>query len=641
MVDVWNELGKALGRALKPLAEMPKAVWKAFGDAAGGLIEGFRDAAGGLRDSTKPIIEGLMPNIFEEATAALSEGSPPKEIKESVDKFIKQLMKMVEKESKTTGKSLPTAAELATRQAALAGGITGMYALTHAISMALDASHPLKDWGFKSAVMDMMYQFKMSEVIGPMISAPIWASVVAPLRMRANADYPYQVPGTGVLPYLVAKGIIDDETYKLNMKYSAYDASWSDAMLENTWRYPDFSDMRTLIHRGAKTWADARAVLAKTLVKAEYLDAYEKLLPSVPGSGDLVDMAVREAYQPRSGDEEMPGRFVAEMAKQGFDQEACLWFWRKHWVLPGVGQVYDMYHRGIRMPQTLAEFLKVADYAPEWRKPLEELSWKLPGRIDARWLYKWGEIGVDELRDLLEKEGLSKEWSGRVAVATAKNQYLSDINREIGNIKADYARGYSVEATLRGDLKALGMRGEIVEYHVADALADRVRSIRDSRLATLRVQYSRGAITLADAITEAEKVVVDKEARDAWVEALPTAKQVMIMEETSTTDTNRLVTNVKYDYVRGYVEKPAMVSRLQLLGLPDTVIEYHVMDADEDRQRKRNDDRLIVIKGMWMKDVETDFDVITGWVTPIIVEKEARDLWLSDAYFDKFRTVTR
>jgi len=238
------------------------------------------------------------------------------------------------------------------------------------------------------------------------------------------------------------------------------------------------------------------------------------------------------------------------------------------------------------------------------------------------------------------KDGLNPEYADRVASAMAKQQFLTDINRETANIKADYARGYSVETSLRRDLGALGMRAEIVEYHVQDALADRKRSILDGQLMTLRAQFSRGAITLAQAIADAEKIIVDREARDAWVAELPTSKQVMIVEETFTTEANRLVTNAKYDYVRGYVEKPALVSRLQLLGLPDAVIDYHVMDADEDRQRKRSDDRLIVIKDMWMKDVETDFNRIEEWVKPIIVDGEARTLWLQDAYFDKFRTVT-
>jgi len=84
-----------------------------------------------------------------------------------------------------------------------------------------------------------------------------------------------------------------------------------------------------------------------------------------------------------------------------------------------------------------------------------------------------------------------------------------------------------------------------------------------------------------------------------------------------------------------------MVSRLRLLELPDAVIDFHVLDADEDRTRKRSDERLIVIKDMWMKDIETDFNQIEMWVGEVIVDEEARNLWLDDAYFDKFRTVTR
>ena len=123
--------------------------------------------------------------------------------------------------------------------------------------------------------------------------------------------------------------------------------------------------------------------------------------------------------------------------------------------------------------------------------------------------------------------------------------------------------------------------------------------------------------------------------------ALPTAKQVVIMEETFGTEINRLVANAKYDYVKGYITKSDMVSRFGLLDLPDGVVEFHVMDADEDRERQRNDERLIVIKDMWMKDVETDFDIIEGWVDPIIVEATAQDLWLSDAYFDKLKAPLR
>jgi len=443
-----------------------------------------------------------------------------------------------------------------------------------------------------------------------------------------------------VLPYLRAKDIILGPTYQLSMRYNAFDQEWSDRMLENTWRYPDFGDMRTMIHRGVKTWDDARAALKMNLIAEEYIDAYKTIIPSIPGVGDLVRFAVREAYPDAKTFTEHYAKMSTWIAAQGYDQYFADAFWTAHWVIPTVSQADELLHRGEISEAEHTGLYILNDIRPEDIPALRRLTWSLPGRIEARWMFRWGEIDVSDLRDYLVKDGLNPEYADRVASAMAKQQYLTDINRETANIKADYARGYSVEAGLRRDLSALGMRSEIVEYHVQDALADRKRSILDGRLLTLRAQYSRGAITLAKAIADAEEIIMDKEARDAWVAALPTAKQVMIVEETFTTEANRLVTNAKYDYVRGYLEKPAMVSRLQLLGLPDAVIEYHVMDADEDRQRKRNDDRLTVIKDMWMKDVETDFNQIEEWVKEIIVDEEARTLWLQDAYFDKFRTVT-
>jgi hypothetical protein len=639
VVDVWEELGKAVGRALKPISDIGASVWRSLGGAMQGLVGDLMGSAGSIKTTQQPTITGLIPDVLAEATAALSEESPPKEVKEAVDKMILQLTKKIEKESKTKAGSVPTMVDLAKSQAALVAAVTTMYAATHAISIALDASHPFKDWGFKSAVMDMLFQFKLGDVVGPMIQAPIWSGVIVPLRMRWNEMYPYDIPASGTLPYLRLKTLITEDEYNLNMKFHALDETWAKALKDNAVRYPDWADVRTMIHRGKKTWADAKDVLEKSLIKSDYIAAYEELLPSIPGPGDLVDMAVREAYQERSGDGEMPERFVTEMAKWGYDRDACLWFWRKHWRLPGVDQVYDMGHRTIATPQTIEQFLKWADYAPEWRAPLEKLSWRLPGRIDARWLARWGEIDEAGLADLLQKAGLASEWAPRVAKAVYKNQYIADINRQVSNIKADFVKGTVLEAGLRSDLAALGIAQTFVDYHVTDALEDRTRAQKDDRLSLLKARYTRGAVTMATVIVEAEQIILDKDTRDLWLQALPELKQEKAVEETYAEDINRLVANVKADYVQGTILKDALVKRLQFLGLPDQVIQYQLMDADEDRARKRATERLDVIKDMWLKDVEADFDVITGWVKEIVVDEEARENWLSDVYFQKMKAV--
>jgi len=638
MADVWKELGAAVGRALKPLADMGAAIWTGFGDAYGDLVRGFMAGAEGLKTAVEPTVTGLLPDVFDKAAEALGEDSPDPKTKEAVDKFIKSLMEMIEKEAKTEGKSLPTGAQLATTQSKLVAGIIGMYAATHAVSIALDATQPLKDWGFKTAIMDMLYQFNMREVIGPMIQAPIWASVVTPMRMLARAKNPYDVPGTGVLPYLRVKDLITDEEYKLNMSYHALDASWADHMLENTARYPSFSELRTMVHRGDMTWEMAELALEKSLVHVGFLAAYEGLVPSIPAVSDLIRFAVREAYPDATTFTEHYAKMSEWMGKIGYDQYFADASWTAHWIIPSIGQADDMLHRGMITEEQHTGLYILNDIRPQDIDRLRALTWSLPGRIEARWMFRWGEIDATDLRDFLVKSGLDPEYADMAARAMAKNQFLSDINRQVANIKGDYARGYSVEATLRADLAALGQRSEIVEYHVIDAMADRTRAMHDEELRTLRAQYARGALTMADIVTMVTPIILDEEARAAWLAALPTAKQVVIMEETYGAEVNRLVANAKYDYVRGYTTKPNMVDRLTLLDIPETVIMFHTMDADEDRNRRHLDKRLAIIEEGYIDDLIT-WEGVQSMAREILVDAEAYALFLDEVWLNKHKAV--
>lgn len=638
MVDVWKELGIAVGKALKPLADMSQAIWTGFGNAAEGLIKGFMGGVKDIKTDVEPTVTSLITGLVDSGSTSLGEDSPPKEIKESVNTFVTSLMDMIEKQSKTKGESLPTDAELAKTQAGLVASIIGMYAATHAVSIALDATHLIKDWGFKTAIMDMLFQFKMSDVIGPMIQAPIWASMVTPLRMRARFNNPYEVPGVAVLPYMVAKGIITDVDYKLNMKYSAYDATWSDHMLENTWRYPSFGELRTMVHRGTATMEDVKSALTKNLVHADFLDGYQELVPSIPAVSDLIRYAVREAYPDAVTFEEHYAVMSGWMAKTGYSQYFADAAWTAHWEIPSIGQADEMLHRGMITEEEHRALYILNDIRPQDIDSLRALTWKLPGRIESRWAFRWGEIDVTDLRDFLVKDGLDPVYADQVATAMAKNQFLSDINRQIANIKGDYARGYSVETSLRSDLEALGMRSEIVEYHILDAVSDRTRSIHDDELRTLRAQYARGALTMAEIIGTVTPIIIDEVARDAWLAALPTAKQVVIMEETFGTEINRLVANAKYDYVRGYIEKAAMVSRFTFLDLPDGVIEFHVMDADEDRGRQYKDKSLGHVEEGYVDDL-ISWEDVQSMAKPILVDEEAYNIWLDGVWLNKHKAV--
>ena len=178
------------------------------------------------------------------------------------------------------------------------------------------------------------------------------------------------------------------------------------------------------------------------------------------------------------------------------------------------------------------------------------------------------------------------------------------------------------------------MRSDIVEYHVLDALDDRIRSIADNELRTIRSQYARGALTMDVIIEAVGGIIVDEVARAAWLEALPTARQVVIMEETFGTEVNRLVANVKYDYVRGYVKKPTLVHRLKMLDLPATAIDFHVMDGDEDRLRRHNDKRVAIIEEGYIDDLIT-WENVEEMAAEIIVDEAGLSLFLDEVWLNK------
>lgn len=520
MGDVWEELGRAIGHMFKPLFELPGQLWKSLAAGAGDLMRSLLAGIGTTKADTKATISPYMTEILDEASAAVGPGSPPKEIEEAAKKFADALLKKMQESVPKKGSSPPTLEELQVSVALITAGSFGLYAGTHAISMALDAIHPIKDWGFKAATMDIMHTFSVQDVVGPMVQAPLWSGVIAPLRMRMNQLHPYAVPGTGDLARLRAQGLIEKELYTEAASYYALDAEWADRMLKSQERVPDFGDLREMLWRKAKTEPEVRAALMKNQVRSDFIDAYLELTKAKVGSGDLITMVVREAFQARAGDEEMPQRFVDEMTKWGYDRDACLWHWRSHWRLPDLASVFDMHHRAIPMPYTIDAFLKWADYSPEWRGPLEKLSWRIPGRIDARWMYRWGVIDVDGLRDLLVKGGLDPEYAPDVAAATAKNQWLTEINKLRDNSKSDYAKGFITEEQLRADLEALGYPPEWIEFHVRDAVEDANRAYNVAYVDQVGDGYLKDLITEEELMTSLGEVIVRPEVLDLEVRRL-------------------------------------------------------------------------------------------------------------------------
>ena len=108
------------------------------------------------------------------------------------------------------------------------------------------------------------------------------------------------------------------------------------------------------------------------------------------------------------------------------------------------------------------------------------------------------------------------------------------------------------------------------------------------------------------------------------------------MEETFGTEINRLVANAKYDAVKGYIEKAELVGRLQLLDLPDEVIEFHVLDAMEDRARAHNDKQLQHIEEGYVDDI-ISWEQVESMARPILKDDDAYKIYLDGVWLNKHK----
>lgn len=484
------------------------------------LATGMAGALAGVRGAVEPLFSGVASGIMGALTGAVKPGSPDEEIEKAAKEFTDTFMKRMAELSKTEAGSVPSLAELLPKASSIVALNMGAAVAAEVAGTALDQANPMKNIGFANIAMDLVASVQMPAMIGPILSGPVWPGVILPMRYRYNEMYPTSIPDARWLPDAAARGALSEDDYRQAMKFHALDASWASAMLAAAYRTPLFSDLQLMYWRGVIGEDQVGEALARQGMLPELILPYLMVMERVPGPGDLVRMAVREAFDERPGDEEIRPTFIAQMGLQGYIEEAVYWFWRAHWVLPSVGQVFDMYHRGIEMPMSVTEYLKWADYAPEWRAPLERLSWSLPGRIDARWMFRWGKIGVGELQDLLEKQGLDPAWSGRVADATAKNQWLTEINRLRDNVKRDFVKGYVTDGQLRANLEGLGYPPEWIEFHVRDAIEDGERELKDDIVRALGDGYMKDLVTDDELEASLKAVIVQPRAAQMEMERL-------------------------------------------------------------------------------------------------------------------------
>ena len=137
---------------------------------------------------------------------------------------------------------------------------------------------------------------------------------------------------------------------------------------------------------------------------------FEKMTTLIPGIGDLISMAVRDAWNDTAAakfgyDEDFPTEVGQWTEKQGLSGAWAKRYWRAHWNLPSPQMGYEMMHRlreGVTKDpftrETMELMLRIGDYPKFFRDKMIEISYNPYTRVDVRRMYKLGILDRDQVK---------------------------------------------------------------------------------------------------------------------------------------------------------------------------------------------------------------------------------------------------
>jgi len=207
-----------------------------------------------------------------------------------------------------------------------------------------------------------------------------------------------------------------------------------------------------------------------------------------------------------------------------------------------------------------------------------QLIFRMPDKLDARWMRRWGIIDSDEHRELLKFEGLHPDWLDRVALAEKMNM-LSDERTEVKSaLRSQYLMGLISSQVLQSKLREVFYTPEETEMLI--------------RAAEERYRYD-----------------LTKDAIDA----------------------------AKYSYRLGYTTKEQLAQQLTDLGISaekvQRILGIETARAVETRREALQESIYIYGRDTVIKRFRE------GLTTPTEVEQELRLIGYQDRQIPHFRTI--
>ncbi len=621
--DVLGGVADWIGKFIEKLAEG----FHSLGDVVGGIVNGieglgsaltgtvsgaFHDFTGFLSDQLERVFDWLL-NLGKHVAGGaknVMEGAwdEIKSLAEWVFKKLKEGFSALTELTKPGWEQANSTPEVINHTLSIVLRVMGM-AIPFAVAIiAGELIHPLKELGFGHAAA-LLWEASNFSVIGEdLIKTITYALMTLPLRYTLYYISTPRIPEEEMIFPLIERGVLDKDTFIDVFKKMGYSDYWGELYWATHWEEPSVWDLTKMLWRGLISEEEFKKWLKYIGYEPSLWDKFLALTQQIPPASDLIDFVVKEAF-PLEQLPEAPAEFVKYMKMQGYDEKWARAYWWVHWRMPSFEQLQEAYFRGIISLDEFRKYIVWWDYAP-FKRPgisksdreiMEELIYRMPDKLDIRFMLRWGIIDTEEAAKLFKMTGIHPDWVEKVAEANFMNLFQDERTQLRNAILSMYRDGYLTEEETRQLLLEARFTQEETEILLKAYKMNKEKDLNDLLLDYYKQLFKKGLITKSQFIGDLVNQGWDEALIRKMADLLEVMYQKVERPDETKDDRNRVRTQLVNMYKEGYITEDELRAELEALQFSPDEIELTVKEANLKYQYDYNSDLVKVLKTAFKK----------------------------------------
>ncbi len=287
--------------------------------------------------------------------------------------------------------------------------------------------------------------------------------------------------------------------------------------------------------------------------------------PLIPGSGDLVNMVVKEAFVPelRTPAPEIFSKFMAEA---GFDEFWSTTFWTAHWKPLDLQIITEMFHRKIITEDDFIRRLIILDFRPDDTEIVKQWLFRLPNRVEARIMARFGLLTDEQLNEIIRSEGVREDFVEPLRVMMQEFNLTSVFSKTETAAISGFEDGILTESDTIKLLQQIKRPPGVIEQEIPLMRLKRQLDFKRRQIAIVTSAAKKDIITPEMAEQEYQKLGLDPDVIGLLVGIATYEKNIATPEGVKAAVPKLTATQIVKAAQQGVIDPDAALAALQAKG---------------------------------------------------------------------------